>query len=1021
MTAFGPFVNTEVIDFEALGEKPLFLINGATGSGKTTILDAICFALYGQTTGKEREAGQMRCDSADDKTLTGVEFVFELGNEQYRIKRIPEQLRAKTKGEGTTRQAADAQLYHLAEGLGGGLAEGLDGGKETLIVARKVSEATKAIEQLTGLQVDQFRQVMVLPQGQFRRLLMADSKDREQIFSQLFETHIYKKIEDKLKAQAKTVYIAVAKLKENQQGVLQSVEFESIETLATAIQTLKPKCKEASLEVKTHQESYLQLVKTHEAAISLANDFDSLDKQRQIITEFKTQANDINLKKEKVEKAELAQKIEPHFTELRRCTKSLKTTTAQLEKAKNNLETSKQSLQQADKELEGNVDRHQLLDEKKQSLTTLKSYRERATSLQLAKDNLKTSQAGSDVSEQSLKASQQQLKTVNEQLENSEKQKEALESALQLAPDHMLEHQKLSDQLTSRQHLDALINKKVTLESSLKCISDKGKVLRKKHEDKLNITKQIELHWHNGQAALLARDLQHHIACPVCGSEEHPSPAKSDLQIPTDQERKSAQKETEWVQQSLQQTIEDYRSRDGELKSLIQQIDDDQKRLGDNANKALESIHKEHQILTEKLNESRLKQQQLDTLKPTLINFKQTQHNLVEILEATKIKHADLNATLESHKALVENSAKELPAEYIETNKLETAIEESGKSIKQLSNVIDVVQQNQNKATKLFTESQTIKQNLDTVLKTDTSVVDDATSQWHEALSNSVFESESDFKSVQLDETSAKLLKSELSAFEKNYQHAQGALEVQQKALKDKDKPDVAALQVELEKTLLEKEGLEEEFNQFDNQLSHLCKAQKTLKNYAKRLEEQEKIYQVIGTLSDVANGVTGNKISLQRFVLGVLLDDVLIVASQRLKVMSKGRYLLIRKENRAKGNKASGLELEVEDSYTGKVRAVSTLSGGESFMASLSLALGLSDVVQAYAGGIRLDTLFIDEGFGSLDADSLELAIRTLIDLRDTGRMVGIISHVSELKEQINLRLDVKSGKCGSYVQMVN
>ena len=136
---------------------------------------------------------------------------------------------------------------------------------------------------------------------------------------------------------------------------------------------------------------------------------------------------------------------------------------------------------------------------------------------------------------------------------------------------------------------------------------------------------------------------------------------------------------------------------------------------------------------------------------------------------------------------------------------------------------------------------------------------------------------------------------------------------------------------------------------------------------------------------------------------------------------MSKGRYILLRKEDRAKGNKASGLELEVEDSWTGRVRPVSTLSGGESFMASLSLALGLSDVVQAYAGGIHLDTLFIDEGFGSLDADSLDLAIRTLMDLRDTGRMVGIISHVSELKEQIPVRIDVKSRMEGSYVELVS
>ena len=189
------------------------------------------------------------------------------------------------------------------------------------------------------------------------------------------------------------------------------------------------------------------------------------------------------------------------------------------------------------------------------------------------------------------------------------------------------------------------------------------------------------------------------------------------------------------------------------------------------------------------------------------------------------------------------------------------------------------------------------------------------------------------------------------------------------------------------------------------------------LNTQAKQLESQ---YAVVGTLSDIANGQTGNKISLQRFVLSVLLDDVLLAASQRLQLMSKGRYRLLRKEDRAKGNKASGLELEVEDAYTAKVRAVATLSGGESFMAALSMALGLSDVVQAYAGGIRLDTLFIDEGFGSLDQDSLELAIRTLMDLQSAGRMVGVISHVTEMKEQIGSRIDLKKTAMGSEINIV-
>jgi exonuclease SbcC len=178
--------------------------------------------------------------------------------------------------------------------------------------------------------------------------------------------------------------------------------------------------------------------------------------------------------------------------------------------------------------------------------------------------------------------------------------------------------------------------------------------------------------------------------------------------------------------------------------------------------------------------------------------------------------------------------------------------------------------------------------------------------------------------------------------------------------------------------------------------------------------------YKVIGTLGEVLSGDNNAKVSLQRFVLGVLLDDVLLNATSRLRIMTRGRYDLIRKEDRSKGLKASGLELEVFDSYTGKSRHVATLSGGESFLAALALALGLSDVVQSYAGGIKLDTLFIDEGFGSLDPESLELAIDTLKNLQTAGRTIGIISHVQELKEQMPLRIDVSSSAQGSHIKVV-
>ena len=232
MTAFGPFVDTEVIKFHELGDNPLFLINGATGSGKTTILDAICFALYGETTGNERQASEMRCDHADAETLTSVELVFELSAAQYRMKRIPEQQRPKSRGEGLTQQKPTAELYQLA-----------DDGSEELLVPSKISEANSKIIELTGLSAEQFRQVMVLPQGKFRELLLADSQDRENIFRQLFQTQIYSGLERRLKQRANAISREVSQLKHRLQGILETVEMEDSEALKIELTRLKRKIK----------------------------------------------------------------------------------------------------------------------------------------------------------------------------------------------------------------------------------------------------------------------------------------------------------------------------------------------------------------------------------------------------------------------------------------------------------------------------------------------------------------------------------------------------------------------------------------------------------------------------------------------------------------------------------------------------------------------------------------------------------------------------------------------------------
>ena len=266
LCAFGPFAAIEEIDFATLGENPLFLINGPTGSGKTTILDGICYALYGKTTGDEREAAQMRCDAAAPDCLTFVELVFSLGKNHWRIRREPEQMRPKGRGEGLTAHQPRAEVYRR---------EG--DGEESVVVASKVTEARQAIEALIGLNVDQFRQVMVLPQGEFRNLLLARSADRERVFSHLFQTRVYSRIEAALKEQAAAVRREVEATRNQRSGILQSVDLEDegqlrseLDEMAAAHTAALKKKKQA---LKRQQEAHAALLEGRK----LAADFARLD------------------------------------------------------------------------------------------------------------------------------------------------------------------------------------------------------------------------------------------------------------------------------------------------------------------------------------------------------------------------------------------------------------------------------------------------------------------------------------------------------------------------------------------------------------------------------------------------------------------------------------------------------------------------------------------------------------------------------------------------------------------------
>ncbi|QEQ96707.1 AAA family ATPase [Neptunomonas concharum] len=1007
MSAFGPFAAQEVIDFKRLGERPLFLINGPTGSGKTTLLDAICFALYGKTTGDEREGAQMRSDLANAEQLTEVSFTFALSGQVFRVRRVPEQARPKSRGEGFTQQSAEAQLWQLAE----------DGTELRLIVSNKVTEATREIEQLLGLNVDQFRQVMVLPQGKFRQLLMADSKDREHIFSQLFQTQIYKKLEDELKIRSAEIRREADNLTRQKTVLLEQSGANGEESLVKNHLEIKEKtdCSYKKLEECRHQENqtreYLRQSET------LLARFAQLDELRKSILILAEQSHSIEADKLRLQRASVASQLQPAYDQYLQTQQRLSQAERQLTQAEELLNAKKTQQALLAEETQKIPHLQQQINEWGAQKQEVARYLEKSKQLQgVEKARLQAQQA--------CQAKRQQNAVANAELDHKKAELVKLDESLAQLRFNIEENGDLpiavdraKQQVEQAKRLQEAQIKSAELTQKLATLKQTGIALNEREQAALSDANRIERDWHLGQAAILSRSLQSGQPCPVCGSDNHPSPAVSEIEPPSQNDVAQARDKAAELTQELSLKREAYSLTNKDLENITNVITEVKALLGDEENLSVDALEQRYLEIKRQCDiwmEQRASLKGLESKKAELsASIAQLEQRLAH--HKAEFDHADKMLTeIEKEYALV---VAELPEAYRQSDAVQKALTSLEAQMVTADDQVKSLQKRQSamqSALDEATATQRIRKESCEALKVE---FEHQLSSWLSALSNSVFNDQTDFLSAILDSEQQHQVQERIQRYESDRLKKQGALTAIESELKNQTPPDMATVEAVWHAAKLQLEQAEQQWRALHNQQIVLEEKLKGLEQIKRETEALQQQYAVAGTLSDVANGQTGNKVSLQRFVLSVLLDDVLIEASHRLSLMSKGRYRLLRKEDRAKGNRASGLDLEVEDAYAGRIRAVATLSGGESFMAALALALGLSDVVQAYAGGIRLDTLFIDEGFGSLDPESLDLAIRTLTDLQQSGRMIGIISHVTELKEQIPLRIDILSSERGSRI----
>lgn len=1004
LQAFGPFATTENVDFTKLGRNPLFLINGPTGSGKTSILDAICFALYGETTGNERQGGQMRCDQAPLTLPTEVTLEFALNERRYRVTRSPEQEAPKARGEGTTVRKHTASLYEITD--------------DERLITSKTAQVKTEVTELLGLNETQFRQVMVLPQGKFRELLLASSKDREAIFGQLFQTDMYKKIEYALKDRAASISKAKGEFDNQIRGALQVAEVSSEQELVERKAQLTEVFSEAQSAEKVQLTALNKVKEQRQKAISLNEQFTKLSNTKGLLAKHLESQNDVEVWKKSLEQAIKANKLDVPYANWQAALKQvqesqnkLTSLTSEQEQAKHTLEKAASQLVEAQKAAEQTTE------------LTEQEYKLEQTKVKFA-EKLELEASIKALSDQQ---ADQQVKLTQYDALKEKLQREAEQGTKQLAQARLDVTEKLTLSATiergQRLHADltklsalelALVNldKQTSVKQSQVSIAEQTLKTKRQEAD------QLELTWHSAQAAILAQKLEQDAPCPVCGSCDHPAPASfSGDEVSKEQVQHA--RENERV------ALEQYNLVNGQLRQHQHQIEQQQdlvdtarKALGKDAQRNLKQLEIELSTQQERL--KLLSAIDINAMEQQVTELNQRCSNGEEKINALK---GEISATLSALSLKQEQHIK--LAENIDPSF--TTLDVIDQNISQIKQQITKLKQALEAAQNINQKAELAKVNLETQFATHTEQLhkgriqlEEAEKQWATALKQAELDSEQAYLNVRATEQQINQWQGDIAQFEQSKVQFEQTIKDLSESTQNVEQPDIDAISERLQKVEAEYQTSREALDNARSLYQRVEKVQQDIRDLHEKNSQLEAEYKVYGTLYDVASGKTGSRISLHRFVLGVLLDDVLIQASQRLSIMSRGRYQLVRKTEGFKGSAGRGLDLSVEDGYTGKTRDVATLSGGESFMAALALALGLSDVVQSYSGGIRLDTLFIDEGFGSLDPESLDLAMQILIDLQQSGRTIGVISHISELKEQMQLRLDVTPSRVGSSLKLV-
>ncbi|WP_085992639.1 AAA family ATPase [Oceanobacillus senegalensis] len=1014
MTAFGPYKYTETIDFSNLEQNHLFVISGNTGAGKTTIFDGICFALYGSASGSDRENHTMlRSDFAEDSTHTSVELEFAIHGRVYRILR---QLGHVKKGN-KTKTGEKYEFY-----------EKVDGREIPCVDRQIVSEIDKKVEEIIGLTKDQFKQIVMLPQGEFRKLLTSETENKEEILRRIFKTESYKQIGERLKQKKQQVgqdFEQVKRLRdhhiqnitvslpEREESKLFQILSEDYYNVNQVITGLEQEERFYQKQIEIDQQKYKVAYKEHDKqqnqyyqAKAINDRFLQLDLKKERLLELEEKMPAVEMKEKQLADAERASNIEVYDKQVSEWRKAEKDKAEALAEAENYHKEVSQQLQIAEKAYKEEEGKKEEREKVAKRLDRLNEYLPMVEDLDKLKRQVFNHKTEAKQAYSELEKAKADIQTKNEKSETMVK--------------HIKELDEATSQITIKQQQYTEVKEKAKVLLAYKKLTNEIDELKKDVQEKQNEFQQqkkkyyeAESLWVNNQASLLASHLHEGEACPVCGSLDHPKKA-------TNNDSLVLKEELDNLKTKMDEKQDFYRKAEALLETKVTQKDEKAKELSEYSIQEESAIEAYEQVVREgKQLKAEVEQltKQAEELRVLRLNHDEELKKLKQ-MEMQKEKRdkvfQECKTVYETTKVRYDERINSIPESVRELSVLKKAIQETAKyqvkleeSWETAKKHYEIVKENDTKAKANVAHS---KQQLEETMERK----EKAEKAFREQLSKAEFTSEEMYAQAKMDSAKREKLKEAVQKFRESLFTVKQQVRELHAELQEKERSDLTQFEVKLEQLKQEYESALHQLNASKEYYQEATRMITTLKEVEEKVDKLDKQRSIISDLHDVIRGQNDKRISFERYLQIEYLERIIDAANHRLKRLSNGQFYLIRSDRQESHGRQSGLGLDVYDTYTGQTRDVKTLSGGEKFNASLCLALGMSDVIQSFQGNISIDTMFIDEGFGSLDEEALNKSIDTLIEIQQSGRMIGVISHVEDLKNMFPAILEVEKTKEG-------